>query len=300
VTLVRGLFPNLPAERLLYTPNFASGSDYQVGFVRGATVTLDNPEPLDTWPEVFRGQEVFLRLDLGQGAGHHRHVRTAGNQSKFGIPAEALPDLRRRLEALDIRVTGLHSHSGSGIQTPEAWARAAAALARVAEDLPDVEVLDLGGGLGVPERSDQSDFDLAALDRLLAAFRQSQPRYRLWLEPGRYLVAQAGVLLARVNQTKRKRDKNFIGVDAGMNSLLRPALYGVYHEIVNLTRLEEPAVLVADVVGPICETGDVLGRDRHLPATRPGDVLLVATTGAYGRAMSSRYNLREPASERLL
>jgi len=122
----------------------------------------------------------------------------------------------------------------------------------------------------------------------------------LWLEPGRYLVAQAGVLLARVNQTKRKRDKNFIGVDAGMNSLLRPALYGVYHEIVNLTRLEEPAVLVADVVGPICETGDVLGRDRHLPATRPGDVLLVATTGAYGRAMSSRYNLREPASERLL
>ncbi len=300
VTLVRGLFPTLPPERLLYTPNFASSSDYQVGFARGATVTLDNLEPLDSWPEVFRGREVFLRLDLGRGAGHHRHVRTAGNQSKFGIPVEALPDLRRRLDDLGMRATGLHSHSGSGIQTPEAWARAAAALARVAEDLPDVRVLDLGGGLGVPERADQSDFDLAALDRMLTVFRQSQPQFRLWLEPGRYLVARAGVLLARVNQTKRKGDQNFIGVDAGMNSLLRPALYGAYHEIVNLTRLDEPAVLVADVVGPICETGDVLGRDRHLPATHPGDILLVATTGAYGRAMASRYNLREPAAERLL
>ncbi len=300
VTLVRGLFPELPVERLLFTPNFASGADYQVGFARGATVTLDNPEPLDTWPEVFRGREVFLRLDLGQGAGHHRHVRTAGNQSKFGIPVQALPALRKRLEDLEVRVTGLHSHSGSGIQTPESWARAAAALAQVAEGFPDVRVLDLGGGLGVPERPDQSAFDLAALDRLLAAFRQSQPDYRLWLEPGRYLVAQAGVLLTRVNQTKHKGDKHFVGVDTGMNSLIRPALYGAYHEIVNLTRLDQSAVLVADVVGPICETGDVLGRDRRLPDTRPGDILLVATTGAYGRAMSSRYNMREPACERLI
>jgi diaminopimelate decarboxylase/aspartate kinase len=91
-----------------------------------------------------------------------------------------------------------------------------------------------------------------------------------------------------------------VGLDTGMNSLLRPALYGAYHRIVNLSRLDAPASMVADVVGPICETGDVLGHNRHLPSTRPGDVLLVATTGAYGASMSNRYNLRPPAEELLL
>jgi diaminopimelate decarboxylase/aspartate kinase len=300
LALVRRLFPQLPPERVLYTPNFASEAEYQAGFTHGATVTLDNPEPLDSWPQVFQGREVFLRLDLGRGAGHHRHVRTAGTRSKFGIPLEKIGALRERLAALDIRVAGLHSHSGSGIRTPESWACAAASLAEVARDFPTVRVLDLGGGLGVPERPGELNFDLHALGQQLAAFRSSQPGFQIWLEPGRHLVAQAGILLVLVNQTKQKGDKHFVGVNTGMNSLIRPALYGAYHEIANLTRLDEPASMVADVVGPICETGDILGHDRRLPPTRPGDVLLIATTGAYGRAMSSCYNLREPAGELLI
>jgi len=218
-------------------------------------------------------------------------VRTAGTRSKFGITLEKIGALRERLAALDIRVAGLHSHSGSGIRTPESWACAAASLAEVARDFPTVRVLDLGGGLGVPERPGELSFDLHALDQQLAAFRSSQPRFQVWLEPGRHLVAQAGILLVVVNQTKQKGDKHFVGVNTGMNSLIRPALYGAYHEIANLTHLDEPASMVADVVGPICETGDILGHDRRLPVTRPGDVLLIAATGAYGRAMSSCYNL---------
>lgn len=300
LALVRRLFPDLPTERLLYTPNFANAKEYEAGFSHGAMVTLDNPEPLYDWPEVFRGREILLRLDLGRGAGHHRHVRTAGPQSKFGIALEKLEGLRGHLASLDVRVVGLHSHSGSGIRTPESWPRTAAALAGVAESFPDVRILDLGGGIGVPERPGELAFDLKGLDEGLAGFRATQPRFQLWLEPGRYLVAQAGVLLVGVTQTKHKGHKRFVGVDTGMNSLIRPALYGAYHEIVNLTRIDEPATMVADVVGPICETGDVLGHDRRLPESKPGDVLLIATTGAYGRAMSSRYNLREPAAERLV
>jgi len=122
----------------------------------------------------------------------------------------------------------------------------------------------------------------------------------LWLEPGRYLVADAGVLLTRVTQTKRKGYVHYVGIDAGMNSLIRPALYEAWHEIVNLTRIDEDGSEMVQVVGPICESGDVLGSNRRLPACREGDVVLIAQTGAYGAVMASRYNLREPAEEVVL
>jgi diaminopimelate decarboxylase/aspartate kinase len=117
------------------------------------------------------------------------------------------------------------------------------------------------------------------------------------MEPGRYLVAEAGVLLAAVTQVKRKDDYVYVGIDTGMNSLIRPALYEAWHEIVNLGRLGEKADTVCEVVGPICESGDILGSHRRLPLPREGDVLLIAQTGAYGSVMSSYYNLREPAPE---
>jgi diaminopimelate decarboxylase/aspartate kinase len=163
-----------------------------------------------------------------------------------------------------------------------------------------VRVLNLGGGLGVPERPGRAALDLAALDAALGGFRVAHPQFELWLEPGRYLVAAAGVLLARVTQLKGKGELRYVGVATGMNSLIRPALYGAWHEIVNLTRLAETPAQLYTVVGPICESGDVLGHDRLLPTCREGDVLLIATAGAYGAAMASHYNLREPAPQLVL
>ena len=142
--------------------------------------------------------------------------------------------------------------------------------------------------------------NLEALDASLAEFRAEQPDFELWLEPGRYLVAAAGVLVTTVTQTKGKGQVCYVGVSTGMNSLIRPALYGAYHEIANISRVDEPATEVVNVVGPICETGDRLGSDRLLPPTREGDVLVIANTGAYGYVMSSQYNLREPAGELLI
>ncbi len=144
-------------------------------------------------------------------------------------------------------------------------------------------IINIGGGLGVPERREQAALDLAKLDCALGAVRAQSAAIELWLEPGRYLVAAAGVLLARVTQTKSKGDMRYVGVATGMNSLIRPALYGAWHEIVNLTRLDEPATELVNVVGPICESADVLGHDRLLPPTLEGDVLLIANAGAYGR-----------------
>lgn len=289
--------PSLAPERVLFTPNFAPRAEYEWAYAKGVRVTVDNLYALEAWPEVFAGREAFVRIDTGAGRGHHQHVRTAGAHSKFGIPVEQAGELERVARAARVRISGLHAHLGSGIFDVGAWGEAAAVLQGLIARFPEARVLDVGGGLGVPDRAGQPAVDLAALDRVLADVKAGRPDIELWLEPGRFLIAQAGVLLARVTQTKAKGEVRYVGVGTGMNSLVRPALYGAYHEIVNLTRLEEPATELVNVVGPICESGDVLGHDRLLPATREGDVLLIASAGAYGRAMASSYNLRTPADE---
>lgn len=297
IARVLELFPDIERRRILFTPNFAPRHEYVYGLEQGVWLTLDNLHPLRHWPELFREREVFIRLDPGHGRGHHEHVKTAGMHAKFGVPLFELDELAALVAASGCRVKGLHAHSGSGVLDADAWAATAHALARAAERFPEVETLDLGGGLGVPEKPGDAALDLDALDETLKKIRAAYPQYRLWLEPGRYLVAQAGALIARVTQTKGKGGVSYVGVATGMNSLIRPALYGAYHEIVNLTRLDQPATETVTVVGPNCETGDRLGNDRLLPPSSEGDVLLIANAGAYGYVMSSRYNLREPARE---
>jgi diaminopimelate decarboxylase/aspartate kinase len=300
VERVFDVLPTIDPQRVLFQPNFAGIDEYAWAFARGVRVTLDNVEPLADHPDVFAGRDLFVRVDPGRGHGHHRHVRTAGPQSKFGVVPDELPRLRTLADAHDVHVVGLHVHLGSGITDADTWADVAHFLGSLADDFPTVKTLNLGGGLGVPDRPSTAPLDVDALERNLATVADAHPDYAFWMEPGRYLVAESGVLLARVTQTKDKGTTQYVGLDAGMNTLLRPALYGAYHEIVNLTRLEEPPAETVEVVGPICETGDVLGHSRRLPATKPGDVLLVATTGAYGASMANRYNLRPPAAEVVL
>ncbi|MGH8294346.1 MAG: bifunctional aspartate kinase/diaminopimelate decarboxylase [Steroidobacteraceae bacterium] len=292
--------PQLSPRRVLYTPNFASREEYAWALERGVQVTIDNLYVLSQWGSLFRNREIFVRVDPGVGAGHHHHVRTAGAHAKFGVPVADLERLVRHAEEAGTRVVGLQAHVGSGIFDVTTWQRTARQLARLAQRFDAVRAVDVGGGLGVPERSDQPPLDLAQLDTLLDAVRAEHPRLEFWLEPGRYLAAAAGVLLARVTQLKSKGGVRYVGVATGMNSLIRPALYGAYHEIANLTRLTEPATELVNIVGPICESADVLGHDRLLPPTREGDILLIANAGAYGHCMSSHYNLREPAEELLL
>ncbi len=294
---LREVVPGIDNDRILLTLNFAPREEYEWALENGLQVTLDNLHPLREWPEVFRGRELFIRLDPGHGRGHHEHVQTAGTHSKFGIPRFELDELSSLIERAGARVVGIHAHSGSGILEADNWRWVAAELIKAARRFPDVKALDLGGGLGVPERPGDRPLDLAQVDETLADIRKACPEYELWLEPGRYLVAQAGVLLTHVTQVKGKGHMRYVGVGTGMNSLIRPALYGAYHEIVNLSRLDEPATDTVTVVGPICETGDRLGSDRLLPPTSEGDVIVVANTGAYGYVMGSNYNMRGIAGE---
>ena len=301
IRLLRGLFPDHDPARILFTPNFAARREYAEALEAGVQLTVDHLGVLLNWPELFAGKELFLRLDPGVGRGHHRHVRTAGVHSKFGIPLFEVERAAEAAAAADARITGLHAHMGSGVMDPGAWTPIAEALLDCLEHFPDVRAINLGGGLGVPRHGSEQGLDIAGLDANLAACRpETSPDTEFWLEPGRYVVAEAGVLLARVTQVKGKSGACYVGVETGMNSLIRPALYGSYHEVHNLTRLDEPATRLVNVVGPICESGDVLARDRMLPECREGDVLLFANAGAYGHVMASNYNLREPAAEEVM
>jgi diaminopimelate decarboxylase/aspartate kinase len=297
ISLLLELFPEMDRRRLIFTPNFAPRSEYEQALDQNIWLTLDNVHPLRHWQDSLSGKEVFLRLDTGRGRGHHRHVRTAGIYSKFGIPLTELTEARELADACGATVVGLHAHTGSGILRSENWRDIAHVLLLAAREFSDVRYLDLGGGLGVPEKPGQQALDVEALDEGLSEILALWPDCELWLEPGRYLVSEAGVLIAQVTQTKGKGEVRYVGVSTGMNSLIRPALYGAYHEIVNLSRWGAQAKHVVNIVGPICETGDRLGNDRLLPLCEEGDVLLVANAGAYGRVMSSFYNLREPAIE---
>ncbi|MCL6619826.1 MAG: bifunctional aspartate kinase/diaminopimelate decarboxylase [Thermomonas hydrothermalis] len=293
--------PGLDPARVLFTPSFAPIEEYAAALARGVTVTVDNIELLQRWPEVFRGRALWLRIDLGYGDGHHAKVRTGGKEAKFGLSAARVEAFMEVARALDVRITGLHAHLGSGIESVGHWPQVVDALAGFARRIGTVEVLDIGGGLPVPYGDDDEPFDLNAWEAQLTAAKAVHPAFALAIEPGRFLVAEAGVLLARVTQVVEKDGIHRLGLDAGMNALIRPALYDAWHGIHNLSRLDDRQWRDFDVVGPICESSDLFGRRVKLPqASAPGDVMLIADAGAYGYSMASTYNLRALPAQDIL
>lgn len=285
-----------PAE-IVYTGTFPSDGELREVLERGVRVNVDAASDFERVAAFVTGARVGLRVNPDTGAGHHEHVVTGGPRSKFGVPLGRACDAFRLAERLGLVPDGLQMHIGSGILDPgphqEAARRLGLLAGRLREDGFELTYLDVGGGFGVPYRPDERPLDV---DGLAEGVREALPEGpRLVIEPGRYLVAESTVLLTRV--TSRKDD--FVGVDAGLHTLLRPALYGAYHHLSNLSRpgAERRAVTV---VGPICETGDVLARERELADPRAGDLLAVHDTGAYGYAMASRYNSRPLPAEVLV
>lgn len=246
--------------------------------------------------------DVTLRVNPDIDARSHPYISTGLRDNKFGVDIALAPELLERARARPgLRIVGVQSHIGSQITDLAPLAEAARALAGLSRELLGrgfpLRTIDVGGGLGI-------DYDGSGGLRPAAVAAAVVPLLRdlpltLVLEPGRFIVGPAGVLLARVLYVKENHGRRFVITDAGMNDLLRPSLYGAFHRI-------EPVVLrggpsrVVDVVGPVCETGDFLARGRELPEVGPGDLLAVRDAGAYGYAMASNYNLRPRPAEVLV
>ncbi len=249
-----------------------------------------------------RGQKarVAHRLNPDVNPDTHQHIQTGGARNKFGLPlAEALRVAQRAaadFPAIDLR--GVHIHIGSQVPAPSTTLRAVEVALEFAARVEGIDTLDLGGGFPVPYREDDPFPSIEAfagpiVERLLP----QAGRMRVHLEPGRYLVAQAGALVTTVQAVKNVAGRRTLVVDAGMQSLLRPALYDAFHRVLPLAQAEAGALAEADVVGPICESADVLARDRQLPALAPGDRLAILDVGAYGFSMASQYNSQPRPAE---
>jgi diaminopimelate decarboxylase/aspartate kinase len=298
---LRKLFPHLSAERLLFTPSFASHAEYQRARQLAHWITVDSLYPLQHWPDLFANQALVLRLDPGYGLGHHAHVKTGGAEAKFGLALNDFPEFIALAERINARIEVLHAHVGSGVQEAQHWAQLFAQLAGYADQIGTVQAINVGGGLSVPYADHQQNFDSKALAAALDEHVSHWPQYALWMEPGRYVVAEAGVLLTEITQVVDKLGVTRVGLNAGMNALMRPALYQAKHRIINLTRCHEPANTRVDVVGPICESTDVLAKHSLFPEhTQEGDMVLIDTVGAYGFVMANQYNQRALPREEII
>ncbi len=251
---------------------------------------------------------VALRVNPDVAADTHPYISTGLHQHKFGVPVDEARALYQRAgQEKYLEVAGVSAHIGSQILDITAFTDAMTRLAELVRELRTaalpIRYLDAGGGLGIQYHHDErtDDFPTRSSKYARAVLQPLRGlKLHLVLEPGRAIVGPAGALVTRVVYHKRNNSKQFLVVDAAMNDLIRPSLYGAYHEIVKVEAAAADNISHYDVVGPICETGDFFGRDRELPPTAEGELLAILDTGAYGMAISSNYNTRPRAAEVLV
>jgi len=279
----------------------------------GVHVNCGSPDMIDQYGEQAPGRDITLRVNPGFGHGHSQKTNTGGEHSKHGIWHEDLEDCVRRAERHSLRITGVHAHIGSGADL-EHLARVAHAIEGFARTVgPSVSRISAGGGLSIPYQPDDACVDIEGYVRTWDASRKCLEQdfghpVRMEIEPGRYLVAEAGYLVTEILAVKRMGKNTFYLVDAGFNNLARPVLYGSYHPM-SIVASEGGARDERDVVvgGPLCESGDIFTqeaggyvRTQRLPEARVGELLVIECAGAYGFTMSSNYNSRPHAAEVLV
>jgi len=302
---------DFPPEKILFTGTNVRDDELRFLVDSGVTINIDSLSQMKRLLKFHVPQSLSVRVNPEVGAGHHEHVITAGKKSKFGIWENGVVEAYRTAKEAGVERFGIHMHIGSGVLSVEPVLLAAEKLLEIAHHVCEevgieLEFIDFGGGIGVPYRPEEKplDLDLYA-ERVLELYKRRTKEYGLgepffYVEPGRYIVCDAGVLLTAVNTVKVTPFKKFIGVDAGFNTLIRPAMYGSYHPIVVANRLDEPEEEFYDIAGPICESGDLFARDRRLPKIYEGDLLAILNAGAYGFSMSSQYNSRPRCAEVLV
>ena len=289
---------------IIYTSTSISRDEMVFVIKNKIKINLDSLSQIELFGKINPNANIGIRVNQGIGAGHHDHVITGGVMSKFGIPLEHLPLAVKLAKKYKLKITSLHQHIGSNVLDKNILLKAFNKLLETALYFPNLESLDFGGGFGVPYLPKEKSLDLKTLGREMTKKMNNfcekyGKKLNLVLEPGRFLVAQSGILLTTVTEIKNNPKRTFIGLDTGFNHLIRPTMYGSYHEIINASRIKKN-MMKADIVGNICESGDVFARDRKISQAKVGDILAILNAGAYGYVMASHYNSRPLPKEILI
>lgn len=300
-----------PRNMVLFTGTNVRDDELRYLSDSGVVMNIDSLSQMSRLLAYHRPEVISVRVNPEIGAGHHVHVITAGKDSKFGIWENDVIRAYSMARDTGVKKFGIQMHIGSGIQEVEPLLRAAEKLLDIADSIHrelgiEFDFIDFGGGLGVPYKPDEEALNLEVFsERVLELFKERTGKHGLGdpsfcMEPGRFIVADTGLLLTRVNTVKVTPYKIYVGVDAGFNTLVRPVMYGSYHHIVLANRVDTQQEETYDIAGPLCESGDLLARDRKLPKIREGDLLAILDAGAYGFSMSSQYNSRPRCAEVLV
>jgi diaminopimelate decarboxylase len=305
INLMAGYRP----EEILFISNNVSEDEFRYAINAGVKISVDSISQLETFGRINPGGEVAFRVNPGFGAGHHEKVTTAGQKTKFGIEMRSIPEVKEILKKYNLRLIGINQHIGSLFMDSEAYLQSTGNILSIARQFDDLNFIDLGGGFGIPykKQQDQPRLDLKELGGKLSEVihdwvKDYGKEIEFKIEPGRYIVAESSILLGSVNATKTNYNTKYIGTDLGFNVLIRPVMYDSHHDIEIYRGDETPSVKeeTVTIVGNICETGDIIARERKLPEIFENDVLGVLDSGAYGYSMSSTYNSRLRPAEVLI
>ena len=298
----------VPSERCLYTGNYESSDDLRVALGSGCHINLDDIQSFHRLSKIQVPEEISFRVNPGFGSGRFKEITTGGEKAKFGIPKEKIVEAYELAIAHGVRSFGLHCFTGSGVLDENYFTELIRAVLEISTKVEmsckiTLEYISIGGGYGIPYKDDDKILDIDRVFENIA--REFYSVYNkeecpvFCIEPGKYLVGDAGILLARVTGVKESY-KNFIGLDAGMETLMRPVLYGAYHRMYKVGEPETTTGLIADITGRICENTDRLAVDRAFPTVAEGDLVAIMDTGAYGFSMAHQFNTRPRPAEILL
>ena len=293
-------------DRILYTGVNVSNAELKALVETGVNINIDSESELERLAKISTNVKISFRITPGVGSGHSAKVVTGSRGSKFGIPIDRTLAAYGRARELGFDIRGIHAHIGSGGPTSEPFADVTEVLVDKANEIKDelgidLEFIDIGGGINVPYKVNEPDVDIEELGITVTdIIRENCDVETVVVEPGRYIVCDSTVLLTRCVDIKHTGPKSYIGVDAGFNTLVRPAFYDSYHYVAIANKFNRACENKYDVVGPICESGDYIARDRVLPTPSEGDVVAVFNAGAYGFSMASTYNARPRCREVLV
>jgi diaminopimelate decarboxylase len=309
--LLRARAAGVPTDKIVFSGVGKTERELSLAVEHGIfCVNVESEAEIELLAAIATGKgrtaDISLRVNPDVDAKTHAKIATGKAENKFGIPISRAREVYAHAAKLKgVRVAGVDMHIGSQIIELDPFADAFALLAdfvrALRADGHDIGHIDLGGGLGIPYRDDNAPPPDPAAYAAIVKRATSGLKCRLIFEPGRLIVGNAGILVSRVLYVKHGEAKTFIIIDAGMNDLVRPTLYDAHHEIIPVRQAPAGAPrIIADVVGPVCESGDFLALDRSLPAPQPGDLLAVMSAGAYGAVQAGTYNTRPLVAEVLV